>query len=103
MESDDIPPPPDSTISFEITPEVTQVGDHVADEDADIDKDQGPVMGDVQNSNAVGRTRRNTRMPSWLTTNMIVVYALSVVEETISSTYIEKLKLIQSPRCGRMP
>jgi len=28
-----------------------------------------------------------SRMPSWLTTDMIVAYALSVVEETIPSTY----------------
>ena len=46
-------------------------------------------MGDVQESIAVERTRRNLRKPSWLTTNMIVVYALSVVEEAITSTYKE--------------
>jgi len=44
-------------------------------------------MGYVQESIAVERTRRNSRKPSWLTTNMIVVYVLSVVEEAISSTY----------------
>ena len=32
---------------------------------------------------------KNTRKPSWLTTDMIVAYALSVVEEAISSTYME--------------
>jgi len=31
----------------------------------------------------------NPRMPNWLTTNMIVVYSLSVVEEVIPSTYRE--------------
>ena len=44
-------------------------------------------MGDVHESIVVGRTRRNLRKPNWLTTNMIVAYALSVVEETIPSTY----------------
>jgi len=46
-------------------------------------------MGDVQNSFAVGRTRRNLCKPSWLTTNMIVAYALSVVEDVIPSTHRE--------------
>jgi len=31
----------------------------------------------------------NPRMPNWLTTNMIVAYALPVVEEVILSTYRE--------------
>ena len=46
-------------------------------------------MGNVQEFIAVGRTWRNSRKPSWLTTNMIVAYTLVVVEETISSTYRE--------------
>jgi len=46
-------------------------------------------MGDVYESIAVGRTRRNLRKPSWLTTDMIVAYALPVIEETIPSTYRE--------------
>ena len=44
-------------------------------------------MGDVHESIAVGRTRRNPRKPSWLTTNMIVAYALPVIEEAILSIY----------------
>ena len=59
-------------------------------------------MGDVHESVTVGRPRRNSRKPSWLTTDMIVTYALPVVEEVIPSTY-RKLKSVQSPRCGRMP
>jgi len=35
VESGATPPSPDSSVSFEITPEVTQGDDHVADEDAD--------------------------------------------------------------------
>jgi len=31
--------------------------------------------------------RRNSRKPSWLTTNMIVAYTLPIVEESIPSTY----------------
>jgi len=44
-------------------------------------------MGDVHESITVGKIRRNSRNPSWLTTNMIVANALPVVEEVISSTY----------------
>jgi len=44
VESDATPPLPDRTISFEITPKVTQGGSHVADED---DEDQGHAICDV--------------------------------------------------------
>ena len=44
-------------------------------------------MGDVQKSIAVERARRNLHKPSWLTTNMIVAYALSVIEEAITSRH----------------
>jgi len=43
-------------------------------------------MGDVHESIAVERTKRNSRKPSWLTTDMIVTYALPIVEEVIPST-----------------
>ena len=46
-------------------------------------------MSNVQESIAVERIRRNSRKPSWLTTNMILAYALPVVEEVIPSTYRE--------------
>jgi len=46
-------------------------------------------MGQVQNSVAAGRGRRNPQKPAWLTINIIVVYALSIIEDVISSTYIE--------------
>ena len=68
---------------------MTQGSDHVADQDTDDDEDQGRAMGDVHESIAVGRTRINSRKPSWLTTNMIVAYALPVVAEAIPSTYRE--------------
>jgi len=45
-------------------------------------------MGDVHESVTVGRPRRNPHKPSWLTTDMIVAYALSVVEE---AKHIEQL------------
>ena len=61
--------------------------DHVADQDADNDKDQGQATSDVQKFIVVERARMNPRKPSWLTTNMIVAYTLPVVEETILSTY----------------
>ena len=33
-------------------------------------------MGNVPDSTAVERPRRNTRRPGWLTTDMVVAYAL---------------------------
>jgi len=44
-------------------------------------------MGDVHESITVGRTRRNLRKPNWLTIDIIVAYALLVIEEAILSTY----------------
>ena len=35
VQSDVTPPSPDSSVSFEITPEMTQGDDYIADEDAD--------------------------------------------------------------------
>jgi len=46
-------------------------------------------MGDVYESIAVRRPRRNSRKSSYLTTYMIVAYTLPVVEEEIPSTYRE--------------
>jgi len=45
---------------------------------------------------------KKSRKPSWLTTDMIVAYALPVVEKAISSTYREA-EIVQSPRCERIP
>ena len=66
---------------------VPQGSDHVAEQDTDDDEDQEQVMSDVHESVAVGRTRRNPREPSWLTTDMIMT--LSIIEEAIPSTYRE--------------
>ena len=68
-------------------PKVTQGNDQVAEVDADQDQEQ--IMGDVPETTAVRRPRRNTRKPSWLTTDMVVAYALPVVEEAIPSTFRE--------------
>jgi len=68
---------------------VTQDGDQVVEQNVDDEEDQGKVIGDVQEFIAVGRTRRNPCRSSWLTTNMIMAYALQVVEEAIMSTYME--------------
>ena len=89
MDSDATLLSPDSSVSFEVITEVTHGDDHVADEDTDNDEDQGQVMSDVQDSITIGRARRNSRNPSWHTTNMIVAYALLVIEEAILSTYKE--------------
>jgi len=40
-------------------------------------------MGQVRDFIAVRRERRNPQKPAWLTTNMIVTYALSVIEDDI--------------------
>jgi len=46
-------------------------------------------MSNVQKSIAVERTQKNSRKANWITTNMIVPYALSVIEDAIRSTYRE--------------
>jgi len=43
-------------------------------------------MDYVQYTIAAGRTRKNSRKPAWLTSDIIVAYALSVIEESIPST-----------------
>jgi len=80
---------------------VTQGDDHVADEDAEDDENQGQDMDDVQYSIEVGRTRRNSLKLSWLTTNMIVAYAHPVIEEAISSTY-RKAEISSDSKMCRM-
>ena len=90
------------SVPLEIIPMVTQSSDHVTDQDTDDNEDQGQVISDVHESIVVGRTRRNSRKPSWLTTDIIAAYALPVVEKATPS-YIGKLKSVQSPRCERMP
>ena len=90
VENNSTSPSLDKSVSFEIIPAMTQGDDHVADHDADDDEDQGQTMAYIQESFTVGRARRNLRKPSWLTTNMIVAYALSVIEKAISSSYREE-------------
>jgi len=89
VESDATSPSLERTVSLEIIPTVTLGSNQIAEQDADNDEDQGQLMGDVHESVAVGRPRRNSRKPNWLTTYMIVAFALSVIEEAISSTYRE--------------
>ena len=84
MESDTISPSLEILVSLEIIPVVTQSSDHVANQDADNDESQGQDMGNVQEFR---RAQRNPHKPSWLVTNMIVAYALSVIEEASPSTY----------------
>ena len=69
----------DSLVSFKLSPKVTQHGDHVTDEDIEDVENQGSQMGQVQDSNAAGRTRRNSCNPICLTSNMIVAYTLPVI------------------------
>jgi len=89
VERDATSPSLERSVSLGIIPTVTQGSDHVADQDTDDDEDQGQTMGDVHESITVRRTRKNSRKPSWLTTNMIVTYDLQVVEEAVPSTYRE--------------
>ena len=64
MESDATPPSSDSSVSFEIPPEMTHGDDHVTDENADDFEDQGHIMGNVYDSTVVERARRNPYKPS---------------------------------------
>jgi len=50
VSSDATIPSLDRSVSFEIIPVVTQNGNHIADQDADDDEDQGHAIGDVQES-----------------------------------------------------
>ena len=102
VEGDAISPSLKRSVSLEIIPKVTHASDQVAEQDVDNNEDQGHVMGDVHKSVIVGRPRRNSRKPSWLTTDIIVAYTLSIIEEVIPSTY-KKAEIVQSRRCGRMP
>jgi len=81
---------------------VTQEDDKVAEQDADNDEDHRQTIGNVQESITVGRTRRNSRKPSWLIINMIIVYAFPVVRRQ-SYLLTRKLKSVRSRRCERMP
>jgi len=96
VESDTTSPSLERSVSLEIILTVTQSSDHVVDQDTYDDEDQGHAMGDVHEVITVRRTKRNPHKPSWLTTDMIVAYALLVVEETISSTYRE-VEIISEP------
>ena len=86
VESDAIPPSLDISVSFETKSSVTQGGNHVAEQDADDDENQGHAMGNVQEFIAIGITQKN---PCMLTTNMIVAYALPIIEKAIPSIYRE--------------
>ena len=81
---------------------MTQGNDQAVEVDADDEEGQEQVMGNVPDSTAVRRPRRNTRKSCWLTTDMVMAYALPVVEEAIPSTFRE-LKSVQSRRCGKKP
>jgi len=57
-------------------------------------------MGDVQDYIAVGRTWRNLRKPSWLTTRLRPILFQSLRRR--SYLHIGKLKSVRSSRWGRM-
>ena len=62
----------ESSASVRIIPKVTQGNDQADDEvDADDEEGQEQVMGDVPDSTAVRRPRRNTRKSGWLTTCLL--------------------------------
>jgi len=89
VESDATSPSLERSVLVEIIPTVIQGNDHVVDLDTDNDENKGQAMGDDHESIAVGRICKNPRKPSWLTTDLIVAYALLVVEKAISSIYRE--------------
>ena len=63
VENDADPLSLESTASLRIMSRVTQGNGQAAEVDADDDEDQEQIMGDVPNSSAVRRPRRNTRKP----------------------------------------
>ena len=69
MESDATSSSLDRTVSLEIISAVTQDSDHVADQDADNDEDQGQAIGDVKNPLQLEEPTGIHVSPSWLTTN----------------------------------
>ena len=87
MESNSTPRTLGSSVSFEILLTLTRDENHVANEDTEGTENQEQVMGQVQDSVAAGRERRNSQKPAWLTTNMTVAYTLLVIEDAIPSTY----------------
>jgi len=89
VESDGTPHTLDSSVSFEISPTMTQNENHVVNEDTEDIENQGYVMVQVQDYVAAGRGRRNSQKSAGLTINMTVAYALSLIEDAISSTYKE--------------
>ena len=89
VESDATSPFLERSVLLEIIPTVTQGNNHVADQDIEDNEDQGQAMNDVHESIIIGITRKNSRKPSWLTTDMIVAYTLPVIEEAISYKYNE--------------
>ena len=50
VKSDATSPSLKRSVSFEVTPSVTQGDDQVAEQDADSDEDQGQAMGNVYES-----------------------------------------------------
>ena len=89
VKSDTTPRTLNSSISIGFSPEVTQNGDHVTNEDTEDVENQGSEMGQIQDSIVGGRIRRNPRIPTWLTSAMIVAYIFLVIKESIPSTYKE--------------
>jgi len=66
VENDATSRPLNSSVSFEFTPKVRQDGDHVADGDTKDVENQGPEMGQVQNSIASGRTKKISHMAHFI-------------------------------------
>ena len=63
-ESEATPRIPGSSISFKIPAIVTRAEIHVADEDTEDIENQGQGIGQVQDSFAAGRDRRNPQKPT---------------------------------------
>ena len=103
VENDANPLSLESSASVRIIPRVTQGNDQAYDEvDADEEEGQEQVMGDVPDSTAVGRPRRNTRKLSWFTTDMVMLMHFRSLRR-LSHPPSEKLKSVQSRRCGKQP
>ena len=65
VESVAIPRTPGSSVVFEIPPTMTRDENHVTDEDTEDIENQGQGIGQVQDSFAAGKDRRNPQKPTY--------------------------------------
>ena len=97
VETDAAPRTPDNFVSFEVPAKVTQHVEHVAEEEDTEDvRNQEQDEGQVPDSIAARRPKRNPKKPQWLSKDMVIAYALPVIEDSIPSTHREAVVRAES-------